>query len=235
MSWWLRARQNLLICCRSNGISGTALLVDDGAAAIFNDAASVTFGQDVTLGDAGGAGTLAVIGDVFSGAGNMTLAASGAAGGSVADVLGALTLAGTLEVGAFAAASVALGGSLSAAAMTLGSGGTFFAYGSAVAAFGSVADAGTILLDNTASAEAASLLVSGALTLGGVASFGVGGLFELVSASSTLEIGADATLAAGSIDLMGGIVSEDGILAASGVMETDALVTLGGGTISARR
>ncbi len=93
-----------------DGISGTSLLIDDGATAIFNDAATAIFGQDVTLGDANGAGTLAVIGGVFSGGGNMTLSASGNAGGSAADVLGALTLAGTLDVGADAAASVALGG-----------------------------------------------------------------------------------------------------------------------------
>ncbi len=116
--------------------------------------------------------------------------------------------------------------------MTLGSGGTIFGYGSAVAEFGSIADAGTILLDNAASAEASSLLVSGALTLGGVANFGVGGLFELYSAGSTLQIGQDATLTAGAIDLMGGMVSEDGLLSTSGAMETDALATLGGGTIS---
>ena len=103
----------MAISFRPDGISGTSLLVDDGATAIFNTAATVMFGQDVTLGDANGAGTLAVIGDDFLIAGNMTLAASQDAAGSAADVRGALNLAGTLDIGA-TPPELALGGSLTA-------------------------------------------------------------------------------------------------------------------------
>jgi hypothetical protein len=216
-----------------NGISGTALLVDDGATAMFNDGATVLLAQDITLGDATGAGTLAITGSVFSTSGNMTLTANPGGAGSAADVLGSLGVAGMLEVGAAGAAVLNLSGSLTAGAATLNTGGTIFAYGSAVADFGGITGAGTIILDNAATAQATSLLTSGALTLGGTASLSVGGLFEMYSAGATLQLGTDTTLQAGSIDLMNGIVSDAGTLAATGAMETSGLVTLGGGTISA--
>ncbi|HUW80217.1 MAG TPA: Hint domain-containing protein, partial [Acidocella sp.] len=213
-----------------NGISGTALLVDAGATAIFNAAAAVALGGDMTLGDASGAGTLAIITTGFSSSGNMTLAGAG----SVADVLGALTLAGTLGVGQAGAAVVNLGGSLDAGAVSSGSGGTLFAYGDAAAKLGDVNNAGSVILDGAARVQAAAFYDSGALALGGTASLAVGGLLELGSPAGSIQIGADASLSAAAITLSGGAMSIAGTLASAGTILAGADMTLSGGTIDAQ-
>ncbi len=217
---------------QADGISGTSLLVDDGATAIFNDVAAVTLGQDVTLGDASGAGTLAVLGSAFSVGGNMTLAASADAAGSAVDIQGALSLAGALNIGTDAAAALDVSGSLDAGAVSLNTSGTLFAYADAVAALGGVTDAGALILDNAATAEAAALLLSGTATLGGTASLGVDGALE-ITANGVLQLGADTTLRAGSIALASGTLSDSGLLATLGDMTSNARITLGGGTIEA--
>ena len=73
-----------------NGISGTALVVEDGAAAIFDSSATVYLGGDVTIGDANGAGTLGILTQEFSSSGNLTLAGNANAAGNDAYVLGGL-------------------------------------------------------------------------------------------------------------------------------------------------
>lgn len=181
-----------------NGISGTALVVDGGASAIFNAAASVALGGDVTLGDAGGAGTLAIMTGAFSTSGNVTLAGDETAGGSAAYVLGALDLAGTLEVGSAAAGLFDLGGSLAAGATTLGAGGTVLAYDSASAVFGDLGNAGLMVLESGAQAWAADAALSGTLSLGGGATFVVSGGVSM-QAGSSLVVGPDALLQAGAL------------------------------------
>lgn len=108
-----------------NGISGTALLVDAGGTAIFDPAAVVTLGGDVTLGDASGAGTLAVETQGFSTSGNVTIAGTAGAAGNVAEILGGLSATGSLTLGA--GGTLDLTGTLSVGAATLGSLGTLLA------------------------------------------------------------------------------------------------------------
>ena len=174
-----------------DGISGTSLRVDDGATAIFNDAATAIFGQDVTLGDAERGRYAGRDRRGFLGGGNMTLAARARdAGGSAADVLGALSLAGTLEVGVDAAANVALGGSLQRGGGCAGGRRDDFCLWQRRRGFCEHRrwrddHCWTMRLRLRSS----SLLVSGALTLGGVARVGVGGLFAMVPPAARLHIG----------------------------------------------
>ncbi|MDE8346122.1 MAG: hypothetical protein POH28_08130, partial [Acidocella sp.] len=122
-----------------NGLSGTALLVDGGGAAVFGAQAEVSLGAGVTIGDVNGPGTLSVLGTAFSVAGNITLAASSQAAGSEVDILGGVTASGALVIGATtAAASLVLGGTVAVAQTSLGSGGSLLAYGTAAATLGAV-------------------------------------------------------------------------------------------------
>ena len=211
-----------------NGISGTALVVEDGAAAIFDSSATVYLGGDVTIGDANGAGTLGILTQEFSSSGNLTLAGNANAAGNDAYVLGGLNLAGSLAIGA--GGQFDLGGSLTAGATTLGSGATLFAYGSATAQFGQLTDSGAMLLDSAAQAQTPTLGLYGALSLGGSASLDVAGRLYM-SAASTLQVGADATLIAGTIEQVQGAISDSGLLEASASIFNSGMITLAGGTL----
>ncbi len=215
---------------QANGISGTALVVESGATAIFDSSATVALGGDVTLGGANGPGTLAILTQAFSGTGNMTLAGNAAATGSDAYVAGGLSLGGSLAIGA--SGQFVLAGSLSAAAATLAAGGTFVAYGSASAQLGALADAGSIILDGTAHAAATSLDLSGALSLGGSASLGITGGLNM-SGTSTLQIGAGAGLQAGTTAQLQGVITDSGLLAATGSLGAAGTILLTGGTLEA--
>jgi hypothetical protein len=215
-----------------NGLSGTALLVDGGGSAIFDTVASVALGANVTVGDASGAGTLAIITDAFSSTGNLTLAAGANAAGSAVYVLGALDLSGTLNVGDAAAATLELGGNLSAGVSSLGSGGTIFAYGSATANFAGIDNAGTIILDGASQAFSSAVTQSGALTLGGTSSLDVSGLMNLDS-GSTLQIGSDSVLDAGTISQAGQGILDTGTLLVATACLANAPIQLNGGTIEA--
>lgn len=214
-----------------NGISGTALLVDAGGVAVFDAQAAVSLGAGVTIGDAGGAGTLSVLGDGFSTAGNITLAAAAAAAGSQADILGGVTAAGSLVIGVAAAANVLLGGGLQVAQTSLGNAGSLLAYGNAVASLGSVSDSGTITLEGAAIVQASSLLVNAGLTLGGTASLEVSGQTAMLGAAA-VAVGGDATLRAQSYLLSAGTLAVAGQLTASSGMFDGAATTLTGGTVT---
>ena len=215
-----------------NGLSGTALLADGGGSAIFDAVAAVALGANVTVGDASGAGTLAIVTDAFSSTGNLTLAAVANAAGSAVDVLGAMTLAGTLNVGDAAAATLELGGNLSAGASSLGGFGTIFAYGSATANFGGIDNAGAIILDGASRAFSSAVMQSGALTLGGTSSLDVSGLMNLDS-GGTVQIGSNSVLDAGTISQAGQGILDAGTLAVATAYLADAPIQLSGGTIEA--
>ncbi|OYV33502.1 MAG: hypothetical protein B7Z81_11300, partial [Acidocella sp. 20-61-6] len=212
-----------------NGITGTALLIDAGGEAVFNTAASVALGGDVTLGDTGGAGTLAILTQVFSASGNMTLAAASAAAGSEAMVLGSLGLGGALEIGVSAAAVLDLGGSLTAGSLTLGSGGSLVAYGGAVATLGNVAEGGSVTLAGNARVNASALQLTGGLTLGGTAYLDIAGPVQISTAQGA-QIGQDATLTASGITQTAGSVGDAGTII-SGSWVEGAAVSLSGGVV----
>ncbi|GLR66284.1 hypothetical protein GCM10010909_09640 [Acidocella aquatica] len=214
---------------QANGISGTALVVEDNATAIFDSSATVALGGDVTIGDANGAGTLGVLAQAFSASGNMTLGGN-AATGSDAYVFGGLGLGGSLAIDA--GGQFALAGSLNAAAAMVAAGGTFFAYGNASAQLGLLADAGNIILNGAARAAATSLDLSGALSLGGTASLGTTGSLNM-SGTSTLQIGAGASLQAATIAQAQGVITDSGLLAATGSLGAAGTILLTGGTLDA--
>ncbi len=214
-----------------NGISGTALRVDAGATAIFDAAANVAANANVTIGDGGGPGTLAVLTDRFSIGGNLTLAASPSAAASAADIAGALAIGGSLVIGAAATAMLDLSGSLAAATASIGSAGTLLAYTDATAAFGKMIDAGALFLLDQAAVTATGADISGSLVLGGTAMLDLNGSLT-VDAGANLQIGPDATLSAATLAQTGGTIASSGTLALTSLI-TSAKISLSGGDIVA--
>jgi hypothetical protein len=155
----------------ATGIAGVALLIDGGGTGYFEAASEVTLGSNVTIGDAGGAGTLIVatsdflIGSAGSTA-NLVIAGSSLAE-SVADITGAATVSGDVLLGLSAAATLELSGDLTAAAATIGIAGILSAAGNASASLGGLVDAGVLVLENHAEATASNLILTGVLDLGG--------------------------------------------------------------------
>ncbi len=215
---------------QADGISGTALVVDANATAVFDSTATAVLGGDLTIGAANGAGTLDIITQSFASTGNMTLAGNAAATQSSAYVPGALTLGGSLAIGA--GGLFALAGSLSTTAATLAGGGTFFADGTASTQLGALTSAGDMILANAARAAAASLESSGTLALGGTSSLDITGGLNL-SGTSTLQIGAGATLLAGGGAQLQGMAADSGLLTVSGSLGAAGTLLLTGGTLDA--
>lgn len=227
---WVRGELDFAGPMFSDGVSGVALQVDGGGTAIFDAGAAASFGADLVVGDAGGAGTLAVITQAFTTAGNVTLGGDPAAGGSAAEIMGSLGAAGALSVGAAASAILNLAGTLTAAATSFGTGGTLLAYGSAKAALGPLTDDGAVSLLNTATVTAAGLNLSGTLLLGGTALFNDTGAVAMTGGE--LEIGRDGRLAATGLTESAGTILDAGTLDIQGSMSLDD-VSLSGGSIIA--
>ena len=220
----------------TRGYSGTGLLVDGGGEALFGTAATVSLAGDVTLGDAGGAGTLMLLTDGFNAGGNVTLAPVAGAAGSLADILGGMSIAGTLSIGASASAAAALllEGSLAAGPVSLGAVGTLAALGPAQAGIGSISNSGTILIAGSATVSAAAYQGDGALDLGGTASLAVAGLYIANGAAPFLpySIGAGAVLSAGTFFGAVGSDYDAGLITAASIIAIGSLV-LAGGTLAA--
>jgi hypothetical protein len=219
-----------------NGVSGTALLVDHKAAAVFDTGANVRTEADVTIGDAGGAGTLAVITDNFtvganSASANVTIGGLAAAAGSGAEIFGTLGISGDLVIGTGATASLALAGNLGAAATELGVDGALTAFGTAVAALGTVQDDGIADFTGNVAVSASALALAGHFTLGGDATFTDTG--NLGITAGTLLIGPDAALSAAALAMTGGTLADRGTLSLALFDPTGGLVSLAGGTIIA--
>ncbi len=219
------------------GLGGTAILADAGATAIFDAGAIVTAGAGVTIGDAGGAGSLAILTSAFTiGTGaapaNLVLASGSAAAGSQADIAGALNIAGSLIVGAAAAAAVTLSGELSAAAARIGPAGTLFAYGAATAALGNILDSGSIILTDHASASAGSAGITGLLALGGSTTLSAAAAVSL-GTGGTLQTGPEALLLAPTLTQTGGAILDSGTLQIGSLTQTAGTISLAGGRLAA--
>jgi hypothetical protein len=221
----------------ATGVDGTALLIDAGGIGIFEAASEVTLGSNVTIGDAGGAGTIEVmtsdfqIGTAGSSA-NLVIASNALAAGSVAEITGAVAVTGDLLLGQSAAATLDLSGDLTASATTIDASGTLNASGSASASFGGLVDAGTLVLENEAEANATNLILTGVLQLGGQS--GLTGLSSaVIGGTGSLSIGQEASLSAGELNQIGGNMSIAGMLEVAGNLVSEATITLSGGTLSA--
>ena len=212
----------------AGGLTGTALTVDAGGQAIFGVAATVALNGDVAVGDTSGAGVLDVLTDAFSASGNILLG-----GNANAAVLGAVTAAGALEIGQAASASLALDGNISVSATTLDNAGTFFAYGTAQATLGSIANQGTIIFTDVAAGTASAYSGGGTLVLSGTADFTVAGQAQEASGGE-IQIGSGATLDVATLTQFGGTVLDSGVLNISGTLYADgAGIALSGGTLIA--
>lgn len=215
----------------ADGISGTALALGSGGTALFDPSANVQLGADVTIGDADGAGTLAIVTDYFSSTGNLTLAADAAAAGSVLEVLGSLGIAGAMHIGSPGSGLFDLGGSVNAAAINIDPAGTFFAYGAAAGSFGAVNQYGQTTLAGAAQVTAGSLFGDGVLDLGGTASLNVTGLLEFASGTQA-DIGIDNAVTAGNLWLTGGALTVAGTLDVAGSINLGGALVLAGGTLT---
>jgi hypothetical protein len=203
-----------------------ALRVDSGGVAIFDDAADVNLG-DVTIGDAAGAGQLDVLTSHFFVGDDVTIGGPGAGSGAI--IAGDVTIAGTVVLGASAAASLDVSGTLGAAIISIGAAGTLAATGAG--GFEQLTDAGTINLSGQANFVGGDLTETGALSLAGASQLVLqGGTLQ----SGTLYVGPDAFLNAmgpwaqpgGALLLAGTLLNEEP-LTASGV------IALAGGTLIA--
>lgn len=221
----------------ATGVNGTALLIDAGGIGVFGTASAVTLDSNVTIGDAGGAGTLSVmttdfqIGTIGSSA-NLVIAGNSLAAGSVAEIAGAVTVTGDLLLGQSAVASLDLSGDLTAAATTIGTAGIFNATGNASVSMGGLVDAGTLVLGNTAEANATNLILTGVLQLGGQSEL-TGLSSAVIGGTGALSIGQGASLSAGELNQIGGDMSIAGALQVAGNLVSAATITLDGGTLSA--
>jgi hypothetical protein len=221
----------------ANGVNGTALLIDGGGTGSFGSASQVTFGSNVTIGDAGGSGTIGILSTDFligstGSAANLVIAGSNLAAGSIADISGGLTVAGNLELGVAAAATLDLSGVLNATTTTIDAAGILNAGGDATASFGGLVDAGTLDFGNSAQASATNLILTGVLQLAGQSAL-TGLSSAVIGGAGTLSIGTGAEFGAGELNLIGGGVSIAGSLQLAGNLLADAAITLNGGTLSA--
>jgi hypothetical protein len=231
----LSATQNFADALILDGVGGTALVIDAGAVGYFDAGASAAIAGNVIVGDASGAGTLAVVTDDFivgagGGVDNLTIGGVSAAAGSVADIFGTAGVSGTIFIGA---GTLALAGQLGAAATSLGVGGRLFAYGGAAAAFGGLTDAGAATLTGEVIASAAAVALAGTLALGGSSTLTDAGQFQ-ITPGGDLVIGPEAVLTAGGLAMSGGTIAAAGILEASAITATGGLITLTGGTLEAQ-
>ncbi len=197
----------------ARGMSGTGLIVDGGGEAIFDAAATVSLGSDVTLGDAGGAGTLMLLTDDFSLTGNATLASVAAAVGSVLDILGRMSASGTLNIDA---------------------GGDVQVLGTGQAGFGVIDNSGGMALSGTAVVSAASYQGAGALDIGGTATLAVAGEIFLGGAVTVqpVSIGSGAVVRAATFNAADGTLYDAGLVSAAVSMDIGDAV-LAGGTLEA--
>jgi hypothetical protein len=216
---------------QDDGLSGTSLLVDGGGDAMFGLDAPVTLLAGTTIGDGNGPGSIAILGTDFIEAGNFVVTALSPGAGSVADVLGGLTIAGSLAVGLAGQGALTLAGTLAGQAAGVGSAGTIIAQGSAALTLTTLSDGGLVVLENSTSLSLGSLAVGGRLTIGGSAAVESGG-FVAVAAGGGLSLAADALLAAGSLTA-GGSLQLAGLLTLAGALDVNGLVNLAGGTVVA--
>lgn len=213
-----------------DGLPGTALLVDGGGHALFDSGANVVLRENVTIGDYAGAGSLSVLTNYFSVAGDLVIAAGSNASGSSVNIFGAVAVAGSVAVGAGGVADLVVAGSLATAALSVASAASMAVIGAAQLSTGVLNDAGALNVFDQASLNVSSLNVDGTLSLGGTAHLSViGG----VQAAGMIAVGPDAVLTAASLHQTGGLVSVAGEVSLSVALISDSFMTLTGGTLLA--
>ncbi len=221
----------------ATGIAGVALLIDGGGTGYFEAASQVTLGSNVTIGDAGGAGTLIVATSDFlvgtaGSIANLVIASSSLAAGSVAEITGTATVSGDVLLGLSAAAALELSGDLIAAATTIGPGGILSAGGNASASLGGLVDAGQLVLQGGAEATASNLILTGDLDLGSQS--GLSGLSSaVIGGLGSLAVGQGAIFGTGELNLIGGNMLVAGAVQVAGNLVSAAMITLDGGTLTA--
>ncbi len=220
----------------ATGIGGVALLIDEGGTGYFEAASEVTFGSNVTIGDASGAGTIEVATSNFqigtAGATANWVIAGSSQASSLADVTGAVTVSGDVLLGLSAAARLELSGDLTAAATTIGQAGTLTASGNASASLGGLVDGGILILENDAQAHASNLILTGVLDISGQS--GLTGLSSaVIGAAASLAVGQGAFFSAGDVNLIGGNLAVAGAVQVAGNLVSEALISMSGGTLTA--
>jgi hypothetical protein len=219
------------------GIGGMALSVDAGGTAVFDAGSAVTLAANAVIGDANGAGTLGIATGSFSIGtpeqnADLLIGGSAGAGASVAEITGAVTVAGDVAVGSQAAALLDVSGTLDTSQMTIGAAGTLIGNGNAVIAFGDLADSGMATLQNAAQGTAQQLVLSGQLTLGGGTT--LSGLSSAVIANGgTLDIAPDAAFSGAGLNALSGSVFDQGALLLGGNLVSGGAITLAGGLLDA--
>jgi hypothetical protein len=213
-----------------DGLGGTALRADAGGTALFDGAATAAFGADLTIGDAGGFGYLAIFTDFFSVAGNITIGGVAGAAGSGGEIAIAnnMSLTGSLAIGAGAAADFANAGTLAAGAAVIGGSGIFSEAGAGTASLGALSDAGILQLDDQSGLNVTSAVISGTLVLGGTARFSA----QIATENGRVIIGQDGRLTTQNFVQSGGTLELDGLLD-TGALSGDAVIVMSGGTILA--
>jgi hypothetical protein len=213
-----------------DGLAGTALRIDAGGTGLFDGAVSAAFGADLTIGDAGGSGYLAVFTENFSAAGNITIGgnAADAGGGGEIAAAGAITLTGAFIDGSAAASNFTNAGALIAGSIVLGAFGTFTETGAGTASTGALTDAGKLFLLDQSHLAATNAAITGSLALGGTSTLTV----QTLSETGAILIGQDAKLNAASVTQTAGALTLAGILTAATLTDS-GVIALNGGTIIA--
>ncbi|OYV35943.1 MAG: hypothetical protein B7Z81_08025 [Acidocella sp. 20-61-6] len=213
-----------------DGLSGTALLVDGGGNALFGAGANVTLRENVTIGDTAGAGSLSVLTNYFSVAGDLVIATATNASGSNVDIFGAVAVAGHVVVGGGGAADLVVAGSLAAAVISIASAGSMAVIGAARVSTAALNDAGVLNISDQAHLTASNLSVAGRLSLGGTTNLSLTGGLQ---AAGMMAVGPDAVLSATSFSQAGGDLSLAGVMSLSGALVSNANITMAGGTLLA--
>jgi hypothetical protein len=213
-----------------DGLGGTALRIDAGGTGLFDGAVSAALGADVTVGDAGGPGYLAIFTENVSVAGNITIGGNAAAAGGGGEIAaaGAITLTGAFIDGSAAVSNFTNAGTLRAGNVTIGAFGAFSETGFGTAASSAFTDAGQVFLSDQSRIAVTSAAVTGSLVLGGTSTFSAATMTE----TGAIVVGADALLAATNFNQTAGLLSLSGILSATRVTD-DAVISLTGGTMIA--
>lgn len=198
-----------------SGLSGTALLVDGGAVAVFDPGAAVVAHGDA---DVAAGGLLAVLSQNFTVAGNVLVAGT-------AIISGGLTTSSTLAV----TGTVLAEGSLVAGFASISAEGVLRQSGGQEH-FGSLNVAGVFDGWNDATINTGGLGLEGMMSLGGHAALLSAGAVAL---SGTLLVGPDAQLIAAGLTQPSGVLGLAGLAEITGSVILDGMVNLAGGTLLA--
>lgn len=239
------------------GTGAGALDVSGGGFALFDANAAVTVGGGVAVGDALGAGTLGIAGNLEATTATLEVAGAAEAGNSLLEITGTAAAA-VLELGSVAAGTVEIAGRASFADTTIGgtSASRLDAVGHATLDLGSLSLlSGIVSLESSARATLGPATIAGGiltlsgnsridgtgaidmtggtLTIGGLATAAIGTSGLSLAAGASLQVrgllDAGSLAAAGSAQVAGGTIA----LAGNASLETGALLALAGASFDA--